>query len=290
MKFKTISCPVDFSDSSAVAVRYAAALSRDMESGLIINHVAPDLTSTLSYLDGSYLPDSNELLLSEATKEMRRFVARHIPPDTRVTEKVTIGSPVEMILNLVKEEAVDLLVMGAHGRTGYDRFLVGSVTNKVLHRSLIPVLVVCRPVRDFLETGDKYALRIHRILCPIDFQRGLEQLERSAISFAQMYGAEVVFLHVTDREQGLSWKDQKRASVERTIKPLLSQQGQNVQYRVLIQYGNVVTETAKVVTEEKVDLIIIGHHSQRPILEPVLGSVATRVVAESGAPVLVIRT
>src|SRR4029453_9813185 len=89
----------------------------------------------------------------------------------------------------------DLLVMGSHGRTGFERVLLGSVTEKVIRKAGCPVMIVPRAAHD-LERGGP--LSFHNILCPVDFSDGSVNAMRYALSIAEESDAELTLLNAIE--------------------------------------------------------------------------------------------
>ena len=72
-------------------------------------------------------------------EKLEEFASKFIPNKIETLKEIGKGNPPDAILELVKRESVDLIVMGTHGYTGYQKLLLGSVTNNVLHRCTVPV-------------------------------------------------------------------------------------------------------------------------------------------------------
>ncbi len=124
--------------------------------------------------------NGSSALITRAGEELDRVLETHrIGAPVDVQKIVDVGEPVDNILQTVRKESIDLIIMGAFGRTGPDPFLVGSVTNRVLHRSPVPILIVCRPVHDFVRLSDVHPVQIKNILCAIDFERGSDAIQEA---------------------------------------------------------------------------------------------------------------
>ena len=143
--FQKILCPVDFSDYSVLALRYATALAREYEAQLFVYHSVPDLEQVLTYLEGNYSSTVCDMLFSNAKDKLEQFVAKVVPEAGEAMQKIGAGSPSEAILKVSQEEGVDLIVMGTHGKTGMDAFWSGSLTPVISDRSPVPLLLV--PIR-----------------------------------------------------------------------------------------------------------------------------------------------
>jgi nucleotide-binding universal stress UspA family protein len=132
---KTILAPTDFSDLSAAGVRYACQLAKDNAAELVIFNVV--------VLDESNRVDKREM--EQHKKRLEEFVAEKVADagaGVKIRQLVDAGQPFGAIVACSEKEAVDLIVMSSHGRTGLSRMLIGSVTDKVVRGSHCPVLVV----------------------------------------------------------------------------------------------------------------------------------------------------
>jgi len=133
--FKTILAPTDFSDVSAAGVRYACHLAKDIGAEIIIFNV--------DVLDESNRVDKREI--EQHKRRLAEFVTEKVPDAAvglNMRQLVDAGQPFGAIVDCAEKEAVDLIVMSSHGRSGLSRMLIGSVTDKILRGAPCPVLVV----------------------------------------------------------------------------------------------------------------------------------------------------
>jgi nucleotide-binding universal stress UspA family protein len=141
---KHIVCPVDFSEVSARALSYAAELSGCLNADLTVMYsdtFSPPPYFTESKLDE--LKQQFEDAFSGVGQELRRFVGRVLPSvPGKLAIRVVEALPADGIQKVAREVGADLIVMGSHGRSGIRRLLLGSVTERILRESEVPVLVV----------------------------------------------------------------------------------------------------------------------------------------------------
>jgi len=139
---KKILCAVDFSDYSPMVADYASMMAGCAGAQVIVLYVAPSLSQ---YVGFHVPPSSIESFVGEivtgAEDTMNEFVKTNFK-DLNVTGKVVTGYPAEEILSIADAENADMVVMGTHGRKGIDRILFGSVAEKVVKSSKVPVLTV----------------------------------------------------------------------------------------------------------------------------------------------------
>jgi nucleotide-binding universal stress UspA family protein len=147
--YKRILCPVDFSDSSLHALRYAMSMAQEADGQLTVLHVVShefentaDLASTV-YDAGMTIGDS----LKEREEEIRRRLQEAVTGATEfcsVQSMITHGKPWREVLRIASERQSDLIVMGVQGRGAADLLFFGSTTQHVVREALCPVLTLRR--------------------------------------------------------------------------------------------------------------------------------------------------
>lgn len=145
-KFTHILVPVDFSEHSDNAVRLAVGLSRAFGSRITLLHVGvvPHVYSTELGLAGTAGPvfaEMSQTVAREQRHRLEQLAKNEIPESVAVELVVREGFPPEEVLAQVKSGEHDLVVMGTHGRTGFGRVLLGSVTERVMRECPVPILV-----------------------------------------------------------------------------------------------------------------------------------------------------
>lgn len=93
-------------------------------------------------IKGYDVPLYQQELLKSAENELSQVVAKKVPKVIEITHDVKIGTPAEVIIEFGREKNVDIIVMSTHGRTGISRFMIGSVAEKTIRQSTIPLLVI----------------------------------------------------------------------------------------------------------------------------------------------------
>lgn len=144
--FNKILVPVDFSDSSAEALKYARMLAEKLGSQLDVLHaydvptfIPPHVVVMMGEVDAPLTEHAER----HATEQLDEFLARHgIPKDAAVGRKILMGPPAMTVLEAAEDGQYDLVVMGTHGRTGLPRLVMGSTAEKVVRGCPCPVLTV----------------------------------------------------------------------------------------------------------------------------------------------------
>jgi nucleotide-binding universal stress UspA family protein len=139
-RIRKILFPTDLSPASNAVLRHATALARGNDASLLILHVEEP---PLAYGGGEVFYSAGEIN-TDALQAMLDKVAPQ-DPAVKVERRLVIGDPASEIPRVAKEENVDLIVMGTHGRTGLLRLLMGSVAELVVRRAHCAVLTVRQP-------------------------------------------------------------------------------------------------------------------------------------------------
>lgn len=140
--FKKIICPVDFSEFTDQIVECAFAIARKFESQVYLLHVSPNLnyfTPYESFLTPENLVAIDRNIETEVERDFGKILTKMNYPAKTVIRK---GIAFVEIIDYVREEDADLVVMGTHGRSGVEHILIGSVAEKVVRKAPCPVLTI----------------------------------------------------------------------------------------------------------------------------------------------------
>jgi nucleotide-binding universal stress UspA family protein len=140
MNAKKILFPTDLSATGSAPLAEAAALARDQKATLLILHVEE---LSINYGGGEFYCGPSEV----TTGLLQKMLEKVVPEDKTIPcqHRLVIGGPAEEIMRVARQEGVDLIVMGTHGRTGLKRLLMGSVAEAVIRGATCPVLVYKSP-------------------------------------------------------------------------------------------------------------------------------------------------
>lgn len=143
MAFTTILCAVDFSDCSKLAAAKALELSDAVRGDVIFLYVSPTLARYGQfYIAPSTIEDFAKEVIEGARKQMEEFITELASGKEHVRGLVVMGYAPEKIIEIARESNADLIVMGTQGRQGFDRIIFGSVAEKIVKTSPVPVLTV----------------------------------------------------------------------------------------------------------------------------------------------------
>jgi nucleotide-binding universal stress UspA family protein len=148
---KSILCPMDFSDASRNAYRYACEFARAMGSKVVLlNVIEPrPIAADMSL---NYIP-LEEDLAAAAREDFIPLISESETKGVDVSADVMIGIPAEVILQQIVDLDVSMLIMGSHGKTGLSRLLMGSVAEAVVRKAAVPVLIVKANEKEFISEG-----------------------------------------------------------------------------------------------------------------------------------------
>jgi len=278
----------DLSGASRTSLEYAAALSRRLNATLTALYVSPR--------DASYEPFPtfpSQAALDPARRqalddEVRRFVQSAAGP-APVEVVVRDGDPADEIL--AAESAFDLVVLGTHGQRGFERWSLGSVTDRVarrLERSLLTVPPHARMPEAV------------RMLCALDLSDASADVLAYAAGFAERLEARLLVLYVAE---GSHWYDPwpisgvdqdaiRRAvaeSAERRLAELVARHVPSaVPVEVRVTFGRAHREIERLASDQ-VDVVVLGLPSTRGIDRLFFGSTAQHVLRAGTCPVLLVR-
>jgi nucleotide-binding universal stress UspA family protein len=145
IEIKKILVPTDFSESARHALQYALTLAHSFGARITLLHVVENVT--VSYASDLFpvpMAEVFEEVSGYARKEIAALAAELRARNIEVAERVAQGKPAVEILRAAREDAIDLIVLGTHGRGVLDHALFGSTTERVVRKAPCPVLT-CRP-------------------------------------------------------------------------------------------------------------------------------------------------
>ena len=297
--FNHILCPIDLSDISSHQLSYAAAFARWYGARLTVLHVVP--TFDPMPVHPGRLEDPMRIVYpmseDDVTGELGRAVeqAGLTGPDAAVA--AAAGDAVETIVDRAVALPADLLVMGTHGRSGFDRVLLGSVTEKVLRQAPCPVLTVPPHAPDRAPATGGF----RRILCPMDFSPAALQALGFALDLARHGGGSVTLLHVLEFLPGEEPRTSEHFNVPEYRRHLTDEAHQRLrelaagksraasQIEEVVATGRAYREVLATAAERQVDLIVMGSQGRGAVGLALFGSTTQQVVRAAECPVLTVR-
>jgi nucleotide-binding universal stress UspA family protein len=292
-----ILCPVDFSEASRRALEHAAALARWYEARLFALHVVPLVPTTLSFPPAISAATMEPVPPEAFHAELRRFVAP--AADTVPAETVVMsGDPARTVLEQARALEADLVVLGTHGRSGFERLVLGSVAEKVLRRATCPVLTVPPAVAEHPATARP---PYQRILCPVDFSATSDRALRYAFSLAEEAKARLTVLHVLEwfpeqeirEHRHFDVPEYRRFLEEDARRRLAEAIPEDVRTWCepveKVGCGKPYREILRVAAEDRSDAVVMGVHGRGALDVALFGSTTNQVVRQAHCPVLTVR-
>ena len=228
--------PVDFSERTAGAARYAGNLAAHCGSEIILVHVLPPLhTDFGAEIAGSMLVDVYRTRCDQATRELASFLSAELA-GIPVRRLVLHGDPSTEIVRVAHAESVGLIAMPTHGYGPFRRFILGSNTAKVLHDADCPVWTGVH-----MEAVPASSGPLRRILCAIDLGPHSAATLRWAAWLAREFAAELAVIHAVAghaavaTEPDTSWRAGLLEAAEEEI--LMLQRDSGVEAGVLLESG-----------------------------------------------------
>lgn len=141
--------PSDGEKPSLMALKAAVEIAREFKARLyalrVVNQVPPLVLGT-AYVSMDIkafdVPLYQQELVKNAEVDLSQAVKEKVPPEIEVVVNVAVGLPAEVINDFAQKNNIDLIVMATHGRTGFSRLMIGSVAEKTIRHSSIPLLVL----------------------------------------------------------------------------------------------------------------------------------------------------
>jgi nucleotide-binding universal stress UspA family protein len=287
---RQILCPTDFSEFSKRALDHALALARWYDARLTVLHAFPHFLpfgGEMPYFAPGAALDAGTR--SRLIEELGAFAAPAAAAGVVAETRLVEGDPSERIVEEARQLQADLVVVGTHGRRGFDRLLLGSVAERVVRKAPCPVLTVCRPQEEAAP------VLYRRILCPLDLRGSSRTLELAA-SLAREARGRLTLLHVVE---GVGDDDlapvpfdvpafrrymeaDARERLAAAVPDALRAACQTEEHVVV---GRAHREILRAARELEADLVVMGVHAGGAPF----GSTVQLVVREAPCPVLSVR-
>lgn len=281
--FDTILVPTDGSECAEVALGYAEDLAARYEAAVhVLCVVDPRTLENAPHYDK---------VRKEHTDIVERTCNELSESSLSVERAVRTDVPHTAILRYAAEQDIDLIAMGTHGRTGVERYLVGSVTEKIVRLSDVPVLTVRA------EDDRAVTYPYSNILIPTD---GSEQAAAAidiGVDITSNYGARLHTLSVVDTiAMGVDVQstdifemlEEAAQSAVDTVENKATRASVST-VETAVKYGHPYREIHSYVDANQIDLIVMGTHGRSGLERYLLGSVTEKIVRTSAVPVMTVR-
>jgi len=284
--WERILVPLDGSNLAELAIPYAEELAVAFNSEVVLLYVSEPGESQYHHM--------HQLYIEELAGQMKNRI-------NKVSPLVLSGRPAEQIIDYAWRHKVGLIIMASHGRSGITPWAMGSVANKVLHATTVPVLLI-RVAKTPQRVPGKHLL--NRILLPLDGSKAGEAAVPYIEELIGRLEVEVILFGVVPAGQhtrtvgGLDYilypeqdlelvKAEAREYLDKVYHRLVDRKGV---VRVELKVGgDVAGEIIKFAEETNASLIAMAAHGRSGIEKWVFGSITHKVLHASNTPILVVR-
>ena len=293
MTAAAVLCPIDFSDESRNALRWAQVVAERRHATLIVFHAVDSLLAEAARMSAGVALEG-----TETDTALREFVSTTLAagkvPGDRLALRVRVGEPAKAILEEAARQQPLMIVMGTQGLGGIKKLLVGSTTERVLRGARQPVLAVPPKAGHAPQSGDLSA-GIRRILVGTDFSAASMTALRLAAAFAREISVPILIAHivvptpVTPAWQSLAEQaDETRLTDARQRMQELSQEFPGLSVETLVALDRAEDALASLAEERGAGLIVLGLASEEGAFAQHPGSIAYRVLTLAKALVLLV--
>ncbi|MFI5178764.1 MAG: universal stress protein [Vicinamibacterales bacterium] len=290
VRFRSVLCPVDFSEHSRAALRYAAAVVTRSLGRITVLYVNDPLL--IAAAAAAY---SSSRLARTARAELGRFARTSLRASQAASLRLAtaVGKPAIEIDRIARRGRFDLIVMGTHGASGASRLFFGSTTAGVLARARVPVLAI--PPRATGRGARPLASWPGRLaIAPIDLDRQAAKHVALAGRVARWFGGRLVLVHVVPRVRAPAWYGGDSVTRQRVhtlrarreLQALQSWAGPGVVRACRVVSGHVADEVAALAAAERAGLIIVGLPRRKGLLAWRPGSTVYHLLCHATMPVL----
>lgn len=305
--YRTILVPLDGSAESEQALPLACQLARRSDAALHLVHAHRPATVSPIFIEG--LPVIDTELHSQVREHERVYMQRvrdRLTAEHGIACSSTLRDGDESVAAQILDAAItsgaDLIVMTTHGRSGFAHLWLGSVAERIIRISPIPVLLV-RPTSESATAND--LLRLTEILIPLDGSSFAEYILDPALRIGRLLATSYTLLHVVEPRAVLHRDDlsiapidldpddtQRRVGAAQTYLDRVAQryaaEGRHVATRVLVGEHPAAT-ILEVVHRQPHTVLALATHGRSGLKRVLWGSVADKLLRGTRAPMLVYR-
>jgi nucleotide-binding universal stress UspA family protein len=318
---KKIMCAIDFSDFSNMVLSYGKALAKEFDSKLCLCHVISGIYMVPNHMP-AYVDYTNvESNRMKDSKERLEKMADELGIDCEVL--ILVGNPADEIEHSVRDNNIDMVIAATHGGSGIKRFLIGSVTNRLVKILSCPMMVL-HPMENHKSSLVKQSIKLESILVGCDFSPDSKLALDYALSLAQEFQTQIYLAHVTKSQEqlefsasqyvklqpgdALSWnrpdhlglknketgqhieKSSILARLERQLLNMVPEDCKNWCQPVTVMLeGQPYKELLNYAEQKNVDMIVLGVRGHSLLEQFLIGSTTDRVISRASCPVLTVR-
>jgi nucleotide-binding universal stress UspA family protein len=284
--YDSILLPVDGSEHAAKIVHHAAELAQWTEATIEVLFVADTTRDSVTVVDGNAvdaLEREGETIVADVAATLESLDVEH---GTDVVQ----GSPAPTIVDYAERYDYDLIVLPTHGRTGISRYLLGSVTEKVVRLSDVPVLTAR------MQSDEQLAFPYENILLPTDGSPASTAAAKHGLALATTLDATVDILSVVDDtslgpdvRSVLSDDELERPAVEAVEKVATKAEEHDLAHvQTYVEHGSPAEVIREHIETNGIHAVVMGASGRRGVDRVLLGSVAEKTVRSAPVPVITV--
>ena len=281
ISFKNILFLTDFTPASEAAFTYALALARHFDARLYPAHAVTPYMPT--ELDAPVAADVTEMLEAGKRAQLIELIEKKGVANTVLVTREAVEDAVP---RWIKEQGIDLIVMGTHGRKGMERFFLGSTAEAVVRTATCPVLTVGPGVAPQL----KGELDVKKVLFATSLKKETDSAASYALSFARERGADLIVLHAlpTPAETQEDWEALAQIAREQ-MKELAPFEEGTGNTEFFVEAGDAATRILEYATKLRPGLIVLGLSGKDKPSTHFRRGVAYKVISSAPCAVLTVR-
>ena len=278
LDMRRILVPTDFSEQAQNAYEVAVAIARKTGAAIKLLHVvemphSPSFSATGDVITPDNMEQVYVLRLLESTREQMNHLIDSVDHEgIDVVQDVDVDRPINKIRRTIKEDEVDLVVMGSKGSSGLDEFLIGSNTEKVVRTADCPVLTVKRRLKDF---------NVSEIVLPSDFKKEIRHAMDRFKAFQKLFDARLHLVYINT-----PGAFESSGELRRRLEDAAERYG--LQNYTINVYNDTIEEDGILhfANDINADLIMMATHGRTGLSHLLSGSIAEDLVNHTNIPVL----
>lgn len=287
---KKIMCAVDFSDFTDTILSYSIALCKELHAKLFLVHIVIDVTTILEHNETAL---DAEVLQRSHIRNAQKFLEDLVKDLTIENEfLISRGNPADEISRLALEQKTDMVITATHGKSGVKRFLIGSVTEKLMKTLHCPLLVLHTRKHDFKSLAG-FEMKLKKILVGCDFSPDSKLALNYGLNLAQKFQAELYLAHVikpTEYEEKREKDNELRGRLKKQLHIMIPEECLNwCTPKTILLDGEPYKELMNYVEEQEIDMIVLGIRGHTLWEKLLVGSTTDRVIRHSPCPVMAVR-
>ncbi|WP_324666163.1 universal stress protein [Haloarcula sediminis] len=284
--YESILLPVDGSEHAAKIVQHAAELAQWTEAKIQVVFVADTSRDSVTVVDGSVvdaLEQEGEPIVSDVVSTLDSLGVKH---GTDIIQ----GSPAPTIVDYAERYDYDLIVLPTHGRTGIPRYLLGSVTEKVVRLSDVPVLTAR------MKANEQLQFPYEEILIPADGSPASTAAAKHGLALAETLHATVHILSVVDDtslgpdvRSALPANERERPATE-AVEDVAAEAADHelTDVHTYVEHGSPAEVIREQIETSDIHAVVMGSSGRRGVDRILLGSVAEKTVRSAPVPVITV--